>query len=215
MDSVKIIVPGGLHTDIVASGVQRIAGPGELATGKELRIAPGGKSRNIAAMVAALTGPGTVAMIGKTAKDPFGLWRIPVDALNAAGVDTKYVVIEEFKGKFPAVALIAVDEAGDNQIYVLPGINSEFSAADIDAALPLFETAGKNSSLLVLSLELPLMTALRAMEYAEQYGFRIILDPGGVEAGVDYSALLKKKIFLLKPNEHEAELLTGIAVVPS
>lgn len=38
---VKIIVPGGLHTDITASKVERLLGPGEYTTGQELKIGPG------------------------------------------------------------------------------------------------------------------------------------------------------------------------------
>lgn len=87
---IKIIVPGGLNTDIIASGVSKLASRGELVVGEKLKIGPGGKSRNVAQMIAALTGGGTVAMIGKTAKDPLGLWKIPFNALTEAGVNVKY-----------------------------------------------------------------------------------------------------------------------------
>ena len=119
---IKIIVPGGLNTDIIASKVSKIAMPGEEVVGEELKIGPGGKSRNIAHMIAVLSEKNTVAMIGKTAKDPFGLWKIPVDALEQAGVDITQVKTMEFIGTFPGVALIPVDKEGNNQIYILPGI---------------------------------------------------------------------------------------------
>lgn len=209
---IKIIVPGGLNTDVIASKVSKLAASGEVV-GEELKIGPGGKSRNIAQMIAALTGKDTVAMLGKTTKDPFGLWKVPYDALVTAGVNVEHVEVSEFTGIFPGVALISVDKQGNNQIYVLPGINNTFSSVDIDVAVNLFEQAGKNSGTLALSLEMPLPTALHAIDVANQHELRVVLDPGGMEAGVDYSALLQKKIFLLKPNEHETEMLSGVKVV--
>ncbi len=211
MKPIQIIVPGGLNTDFVAQGVRKLAGKGELVTGKELKIGPGGKSRNVAQMIATLTGPGKVAMIGRTTKDPFGLYRVPMDALKDAGVNTAYVEVLEFTGTFPGIALIPVDEEGNNQIYLLPGVNSGFSPAGIDAAEKLFQAAG-SSGMLALSLELPIETALRAMDQAVKHGLRIILDPGGIEPGADHGRLLSKDIFLLKPNEYEAEILSGVTV---
>ncbi len=208
---IKIIVPGGLNADIVASGVTKLASRGELVVGEELRIGPGGKSRNVAQMIAALTSPNTVAMIGKTVKDPFGLWKIPLNALVESGVDTAYIKILEFTGIFPGVALIPVDKEGNNQIYLLPGINREFGKQDIDNALPLFEEA-KGSGILALSLELPLDTALYVLDKAKEFNIEAVVDPGGIDPDKDYKELLQKNIFLLKPNEQEAEILSGVKV---
>lgn len=207
----NIIVPGGLNTDIIASRVNNLAAKGELVVGEELRIGPGGKSRNVAQMIAKLTTPKTVAMIGKTTKDPLGLWKIPYDALVQSNVDVTFITVLEFKGIFPGVALIPVDKEGNNQIYLLPGINQEFGRQDIDNALPLFEMA-KNSGILALSLELPLDTALYTLDKAKEFGIKAIVDPGGIDSNRSYDEFLHKDIFLLKPNEHEAEILSGIKV---
>ncbi len=210
---IKIIVPGGLNTDIIASKVSRIASQGELVVGEELKICPGGKSRNIAHMIAVLSEKNTVAMIGKTAKDPFGLWKVPLDALTNAGVDITQVKILEFTGTFPGVALIPVDKEGNNQIYLLPGIGNDFNHQDIDDAGHLFKEAAANEGVVALSLELPLDTALYTIDKAKTYGLKVVLDPGGIQEGVDYSPLLHKDIFLLKPNYHEAEILSGVKVI--
>lgn len=213
-NNTAVIVIGGLHTDIIASGVTKIAGPGELVVGNELKIGPGGKSRNIAQMIATLTDKGTVAMIGKTSKDPYGLWKFPVEALEQSGVNSDFVQQVPFdeSKKFPAVALIPVDREGNNQIYVLPGINEEFFPDDIDKAKTLFQTVEKNNGMVTFSLELPLQTAIHAIKKARTHGLPVLLDPGGLQEGVDYTKLLEQEIFLLKPNEHEAKLLTGITV---
>lgn len=137
---IKIIVIGGLNTDIIGLGVNELLGPSELTLGGELVIGPGGKSRNIAQMIAAYLGVGTVAMIGKTCEDPYKIWQPPMEALKNAGVNTDFIKVLNYDdvGKFPGVALIPVDKNGKNQIYVLPGVNADFSQADLDDADTLF-----------------------------------------------------------------------------
>lgn len=105
-----------------------------------------------------------------------------------------------------------MDEEGNNQIYLLPGINNNFNPQDVDDAAPLFEEATKSTGIVALSLELPLNTALYILDKAKEYGLKVVLDPGGIQEGVDYKPLLNKDIFLLKPNEHEAEILSGVKV---
>ena len=206
-----VIVPGGLNVDIVGLGVDRIIGAGELTLGGKLRIGPGGKARNIAQMAAAFLGTGKVAMIGLTSQDPFGLWKVPLQSLKEAGVSTRYVKIlsfDEAGRKFPGVALIPVDKEGKNQIYVLPGANEDLSKKDIDEAQVLFE--GDGQKIMIMGLEIPIKTAEYCIEKAASNDFLVILDPGGVSGPID--EILDERIFLLKPNEHEARILTGLEV---
>ncbi len=212
MKSHSIIVPGGLNTDIVGLGVDRILKSGELTLGGKLKIGAGGKARNMAQMAAAYLGKNTVAMIGRTVRDPFGLWQVPVNALSEAGVDTRHVRILEYEhsgNKYPGIALIPVDKTGRNQIYVLPGVNADFSAEDIDAASALFESS-QQKKVLILALEIPLETVRYAIERAWNAGIPVVLDPGGISVSPD--DILNEKIFLLKPNEHEAKIITGVTV---
>lgn len=208
------IVIGSLNTDLVATGIKQFPKPGEHVYGKELLIGPGGKSRNIADMLANLVPKDSVAMVGRTAKDPYGLWRQPMDALAEAGVNTDYVNVLEYETakKLPGIALIPVDQQGNNQIFVLPGVSDDFSTDDIDAADKLFQTVGANDGIMVLTLECPLETALYAVKQANKYGLKVMFDPGGIEADTDLSELLSAGVYLLKPNEHEAKILTGVEV---
>jgi len=207
-----IIVPGGLNTDIIGLGVEKLLAPGELTLGGKLKIGPGGKARNMAQMAAAYLGEGTVAMIGRSSKDPFGLWEIPMQSLNDAGVDTTFIKIlsfDEAGQKYPGIALIPVDEKGRNQIYVLPGVNEDFSTQDVEEAQELFSDEGKKK-ILLLALEIPMETAKYCIEKAASNGIRIVLDPGGMSAPA--AEIIDEKIFLLKPNEHETKILTGLPV---
>ncbi len=207
-----IIVPGGLNTDIIGLGVEKLLAPGELTLGGKLKIGPGGKARNMAQMAAAYLGEDTVAMIGRSSKDPFGLWKIPLQSLNDAGVDTTFIKVlsfEEAGQKYPGIALIPVDEKGRNQIYVLPGINEDFSTQDVEEARELFRNEGQKK-ILLLALEIPLETAKYCIQKAASNGIRVVLDPGGMSAPA--AEIFDEKIFLLKPNEHETKILTGLPV---
>ena len=182
--------------------------------GGQLQISPGGKSRNIAQMIATLSQENSVAMIGRTSSDPYQLWKAPVDSLQQAGVNVEYIKVIPFQesGKFPGIALIPVDQEGNNQIYVLPGINDDFSPEDIDAAEELFTIASRNKGMLVLSLECPFETVMHALKKANQLQMQIMLDPGGISEERNYDPLFAAGIFFIKPNAHEARMLTGYEV---
>lgn len=207
------IVIGSLCTDLIAAGLGRFPDPGEHVYGKQFIAGPGGKARNIADMVARLSPDGGVAMIGRTAKDPYGLWKLPIDALHEVGVATDYVTIVDDAQKMPAIAFIAVDRQGKNQIFVLPGISEDLSTTDIDNAGELFKEVGKNQGVLIVTLERPVATALYAIRAAHRYGVKVVLDPGGIEPDSDINDLFGSGIYLIKPNEYETEVLTGVRVI--
>lgn len=211
----QTIVIGYLNTDLIATGIKQFPKPGEHVYGKELIIGPGGKSRNIADMIARLSPAGSVAMVSRTVRDPYGFWKVPIDALHDAGVNTDYVNILSYgeAEKLPGIALIPVDQRGNNQIFVLPGISNDFNTKDIDRSVSLFKEVGRNGGVLVLTLECPLPTALHAVKIANNYGLKVIFDPGGIEPDSDLAELIKSGVYLIKPNEHEAKILTGIDVV--
>lgn len=215
--SLRVIVPGAVNTDIAVIGVPNLPGAGEDVYGLDLRIGPGGKARNIAHMIAVLTGRDTVAILSRTSKDPFGLWKLPIDALKSAGVNTHYVFLEDYahSGLFPGIALVAVDAAGNRNASVLNTVLDDFSVAEIDRARPLFEAVACNKGLLVLTLELPVEVAVHAVKLATSLGIRVLLDPGGLRYDADINNILDQQIYLLKPNEHEAKLLSGVDVTDS
>ncbi len=211
LEDIQVIVIGGLNTDIIASDVDELVGKGKQTLGDKLVIGPGGKSRNMAQMIAAFLGKDKVAMVGKTSRDPFNLWKVPFDALKRAGVNTDFISVLDYKdtNKYPGVALIPVNKDGENQIYVLPGINNDFNPEDIDRADSLFNAMKDKEGIFSLSLELPLKTAIYGIKKAGDFGLKVILDPGGLNKADDFTELLKQDIFLIKPNEHEAKTLTG------
>lgn len=207
----SIIVAGYINTDVVALGIRQFVEPGEHVLGEELHIGPGGKSRNIANMIAKLMDSGNVAMIGRTARDPFNLWKVPIEALQEAGVNTDHISFaRDDSGEWPSVALIPVNKEGQNEIFLVPGAGQGFSPADIDAAEDLFKITSQHNGLFVLTLECPLPTARHAIHKAKNLGLRVVLDPGGIDSSMALEDLLSAGLYLIKPNEHEAKVLTGV-----
>ncbi len=233
------IVPGGSNTDVIVAPTH-LVGPGQLAWGGQLRIGPGGKSRNVAQMMAAYLGPGRVAFLGRTLSPPdklaarlpdaasckvddllpaiYGLLaQVPMAALQQAGVITDFVLRTPYTDTAAGTALIPVDVSGENSIYVAPGLNEQFRPQDMATAAPLIaamaqaaRTAGRRG-VMALALEIPLATAVAAARLARRHGLLVVLDTGGLQDDVDYSPLLRLAD-VIKPNEHEARMLTGIEV---
>lgn len=209
----KSIVVGELHTDIVASGIKKFPEAGQLVQAEQLQINPGGKSPNVARMMAALSLEDSVAMVSRTTDDPYGLGQIPLLALQQSGVNTDHVVVAKYNNVLPGIALIPVDVKGNNQIIVASGVSTDFSPEDIDSAAPLFESVGKNTGLLALTMECPINTAVRSVQLAAEHGLKVMFDPGGINSAADAAQIIDAGVYLIKPNEHEARILTGVEVV--
>jgi len=103
------------------------------------------------------------------------------------------------------VALIFVDDGGENCIAVAPGANGRATPEDVDAAEDLIGGA----EALVMQLETPIETVGRAAALARQHGVRVILNPAPARPLNDE---LLANVSILTPNESEAELLTGVQV---
>lgn len=213
-DSLSALVIGSFNTDIVGFGFPTLVKQGEIGYGTKLKVGPGGKSRYVGQMLAALLGQGKVAMVGRTTQDPFGLWRPPVDALIEAGVDCSGIRFVRFDKEtgWPGITLIAMDEEGKKHTYVVEGVNSELSPDDLLQSDHLFRAVARNKGMLILSMEIPLGTAIFAIQKANEHNVKVMMDPGGARAGVDVASLVNGDIFLLKPNDDEAEKITGIKI---
>lgn len=214
--SVSIIVIGDIYTDLVLSGIENFVSAGKSSRAREFSVQAGGKARNMAQMAAILK-TGAVAMVAKTSKDKFGLWQVPIDALKKANVNTKYVQILETSPTVrpPGMVIALVDVNGHHQLYGRRGIIDDFALDDIEAAESLFQQAQKNQGVVLFSCIIPLDSVLHGIKKANQYGLKVLVDPGGIYSNDNPRRLLSsgEKIFCLKPNEREAEVLTGVKVI--
>jgi len=194
----NVLVVGSSNTDMIIR-VPRIPRPGETVLGGEFSMAAGGKGANQA--VAAARAGGRVTFIARVGDDDFGARALA--AFEAEGIDTRFVV------RAPAspsgIALITVDERGENSISVASGANALLSAADVAAAGDAFAAA----DIVLVQLESPLATVEAAVRKAGEKGVPVVLNPAPARPLDDG---LLARVSVLTPNEHEAELLAGVPV---
>jgi ribokinase len=188
-----IVVAGSLNMDLVIR-MRRFPGPGETIAGHDFHTIPGGKGANQA--VAAARQGADVIMVGRVGDDAFGQ-RLRED-LRQNGVDTCYVTID--RQTPTGVAVIAVDEAGENRIIIAAGANGQVLPENIDAAAAAIAEAG----VLILQLEVPLPAVMRAVEVAKDNAITVILNPAPAQP---LPAELLTSVDYLIPNESEAALL--------
>jgi ribokinase len=200
MKTPRIVVVGSSNTDMVVKG-ERLPRPGETVTGGEFLIAAGGKGANQAVAAARLGAE--VAFVAKVGADMFG--DQAVAGYRKEGIDTDFVLRDPKKPT--GVALILVDRQGENLISVASGANNALSPEDVEKAAERIRAA----DVVVLQLEIPMETVAFAARFAAENGVAVILDPAPAPAGPLDPGLLKHVTYL-KPNETEAERLTGIPV---
>lgn len=201
MKTPHVVVVGSSNTDMVVK-TAHLPKPGETVVGGTFVLAPGGKGANQAVAAARLGAKTT--FIAKVGDDLFG--RQAVAGYEQEGIDTRWVLRDPQRAT--GVALILVDDRGENMISVASGANEALSPDDIDRAAEAIRSA----DIVVMQLETPLPTVCRAAEIAAAAGVPVILDPAPAP-GQPLPAELLRHITYLKPNESEAERLTGIAVV--
>lgn len=170
---------------------------GETVIGDSFSLSPGGKGSNQAVAAAKLGA--NVTFLSKLGLDPFA--EMAFKTWDEVGVKSQVTQVAD---SYTGAANIFVDKGtGENAILVCPGAATTISAADIEANAEVI----RSSAIFMTQLEQPVPAALRALEIARGAGVRTILNPApattlpeGMLALCDY----------VTPNEHEAEVLTGM-----
>lgn len=151
----KLLVVGAINTDLIAF-VKRAPEAGETVAGGTFGQHGGGKGANQA--VAAARSGAQVALLSAVGKDDFGKARL--DALDAEGIDCTGV--RTFEGPASGVAIIIVEESGENRISDLPGAREELTPHDCVHA---FERS--HPTAILSANELPLESQLSIFEAAK------------------------------------------------
>jgi ribokinase len=118
----RIVVVGSINLDLVAR-CERLPRPGETVSGAAFARVPGGKGANQAVACARLGAE--VTLVGAVGDDPFA--NEALVGLRDAGVELVLATCEEPTG----VALIYVDDAGENEIVVAPGANATLAEVEL------------------------------------------------------------------------------------
>ncbi|MBQ1655985.1 MAG: ribokinase [Bacteroidales bacterium] len=193
----KIIVVGSSNVDLTVR-VRRLPLPGETIRGATLLRTNGGKGANQAVAAARLGAD--VVFITCLGNDASG--GMLSAQFAADGIDTSCIKLSATP---TGTALIFVDDNAENCIAVAPGSNNDLLPADIDAARSTMEGA----SYLLVQLVIPMPTVVRAVELAHSLGIKTIMNPAPMNPVPED---LFSRIWLITPNQTEAEQLTGVHV---
>jgi ribokinase len=142
----RLTVVGSVNLDLVAR-CERLPRPGETLTAASFARHPGGKGANQAVAAARLGAE--VTFVGSVGDDDFADEALA--GLREAGVET---VLRQ--GGPTGVALIIVDDEGENVIVVAPGANSELRDPAVSGAV-------------LCQLEIPAVAVAVAAQRAERF----------------------------------------------
>lgn len=190
------MVLGSVNMDLVVN-VKDMPQVGETVMGHSFKEVPGGKGANQAIAMSRLGGQ--VSMIGKVGGDDLG--KRLRENLKFEGVDLRHLKDEVTKPS--GIALITVNEAGNNSIVVAPGANYCVATTDIDEATSAIGTA----DYFVTQLENPEETVSYGLAKAKEFGVYTILNPA---PACELSTNTLEHVDLLTPNETELSFLTHI-----
>ena len=199
MTKPTIAVLGSINMDLVIQ-CEKLPIPGQTITGKSLVQLPGGKGANQA--VAAARSGGNVRMIGRVGDDGFGASLR--GNLEQESIDCGFV--KTVSNCESGLAVIGVEQSGENSIIVIPGANARLTAADVEAASDVIA----QSDILLVQLEIPLEAVGAGIAIAKQHGVRTVLDPAPA-VSLPNEML---HVDLICPNESEASVLCGSSAAP-
>lgn len=201
MDLKRIVVIGSCNTDMVIT-TDQLPKPGETVLGRNFRMFSGGKGANQAVAAARLGG--NVSFIAKIGNDLFG--KQSIEKFKEEGIDMQHIFLDS---ELPTgVALITVDQKGENCIAVASGANAALHPDNIEKVKDIIENAG----MLLLQLEIPMETVEYAATLAHKKGVKVILNPAPAASLPDK---LLKCLYAIIPNKNEAEKLSGIPISDS
>lgn len=199
MDGKRVTVIGSYNVGLFLKG-EALPKKGETVIGHTFHEGGGGKGSNQAITAACLGAD--VTFIGRIGKDKYG-----DDALSMYkryGVSSEYISVD--KTAHTGISVILIDDTGANLISVVPGANFNLSMQDIDHAEKLLA----NSSIVGFQLESSIEVVEYGLKKCKSLGVPTLLDPSPAR---ELPASLFPSVTYIKPNEHEATVITGIEVV--
>ena len=194
----NIVVIGSLNMDLVVR-VPQMPKSGETIFGDDFRVLSGGKGANQAVAAARLGAK--VTMIGRVGEDDFG--RTLIENLEAEGINVANITQD--RNAASGIAMITVDESGQNSIVVASGANMCLKPEHVSLGWKNLDNVG----FVVMPLEIPLDCIIEATRLGKASGATILLNPAPAQELPDD---LLQEIDILIPNETELEILSGMPV---
>ena len=167
----KVVVVGSTNTDMTVR-VPRLPAPGETVSGGGFRVTGGGKGANQA--VAAARAGASVVFVTALGTDDIG--DRALDSLAAEGIDLRFV--RRVPDAPSGIALILVDDAGENVIAVASGANAALRPEDVEPIAAIVEPGDA----VLVQLEIPQPAVEAAVSLAQRKRARLILNPAPARA---------------------------------
>ena len=201
MKKPRILVVGSLVMDLIVS-TARFPERGETVLGLTYQTAPGGKGANQAVQAARLGAD--VTMVGKVGKDAFG--DALMESARASGVNVSHVLHSDTQPSAVGnVQLEVTENSTNNRIIVVSGANMDITPDDV----AFLENEVDQYDMVLLQFEIPMEINCLVASWAKAKGVPVMLNCAPI---APIPAELKRNITFISPNEHEAEILAGIAV---
>lgn len=194
----NIAVIGSNMVDLIAY-INRMPQEGETIEAPDFKMGCGGKGANQAIAAAKLGAE--VLMLTRVGNDVFA--DNTIENFRQHGIDTRYILKSEASS---GVAPIFVDPESKNSIIIVKGANNLLTPADIQAAAEDI----KKCKLIVLQLEIPTETVYAAVEFGQEHGIPVLLNPAPAQPDLILEKV--KSCEFIVPNESELSLLTGMPV---
>ncbi len=198
MEIKKLMVAGSYSVGLFFKG-KALPKPGETVIGNRFFEGPGGKGSNQA--IAARVLGADVEFVCKIGKDSYG--DAAVEMYKKYDMHGHGIITDS--NQQTSVGVILIDETGTNAIMIVPAANLALSVDEITTAID----RNPGAFLIGFQLESDIQTVVQAIKASHNRGLKTLLDPAP-------AARLPEDVFpyitYLKPNEHEAAVLSGIQI---
>ena len=197
--SSKVTVFGSFVVDLMAR-TPHLPVPAETVKGSLFKMGAGGKGFN--QCVAAHKAGADVTMVTKMGRDSFA--NVALDVMDELGMPKDHIFFNEQDAT--GIALILVDEGtSQNEIVIVPGACATITKEDTDSIEGLIQ----ESEYILLQLEVNQDANERVIDCAYKNGTKVILNTAPYSPVSDECL---SKVYMVTPNEVEAEEMTGVKV---
>lgn len=195
----KVTVFGSFVVDLMGR-TPHLPVPGETVKGSMFKMGPGGKGFNQG--VAAHKAGADVTMVTKLGRDTFA--GVALDVMDELKMKKDKILFSD--DVETGAALIMVDEnSSQNEIVVILGSCDTITDAEVESITDEL----KASEYLLTQLETNISAVRKVTALAKELGVKVILNTAPVQPVEDE---IYKGLYLITPNEVEAEILTGIVI---
>jgi ribokinase len=192
----RVASVGSIIFDLAVT-TPRVPSTGENILARAFKMGPGGKGANAAAAIAKL-GAESI-LVGSVGDDTFG--KAELEALKSLEVKVDGVKIDP--NEPTGIAVIMVDDQGENTILVVIGANAALTPDDAREAL---RSWWERLDAIQINFEIPESVVAAVIEEANRKGVPVVLDAGPPRL---YGKETWSRANIVSPNRLETESLVG------